>query len=239
MKKTLALIFGCLFTWFSVNCNADNTTITPPINTTINTTTPINTTIAGNGVNQTVTRTISSFSALNLDGAYHTIVTVGQPQKILLSGDANVVTHLVTEVNNDTLAIHQPSGFNLVPTKPITITISIPSLNSLAVAGENIISIAQLKGTDFAINARGRNQITLTGAIDTLALDLRGNTLLDSKKLQAKKVTLNAHGKAQIEVTATEVMQTSSRGNVMVQVYGNPKIVSTSMTGSGNVNLNH
>lgn len=197
-------------------------------------------TLQGDGNSQTVKRTVASFNGLDLRGSYIFNVTVGQPQSISITGDSNILPNLLTDVSNNTLIVHySDSFFSVKPSKPITINITVPSLQNLVIRGNNSATVTQISGSSLNVSAMGTAKLVLSGSVDTLMLDLRGTSNIDTQKLMAKKVLLTARGSVQANIYASDELHSDTRGNVQVKVYGNPKVVTTSATGNGQVQVGH
>lgn len=184
-------------------------------------------------------RTVPVFEGLNIAGDYTITIMNGLAQSVAVSAAKDVLPNVITEVKDKILYIYPPAKLTSGATKPAKIAITLPSLQSLSVAGANIISIQQIKGDKLVITTSGKQELELLGEIKEFTADLTGANVLNAEKLIANKLTLNAAGFAQVKIHAAQEFHVHTAGDISIKLFGNPKIVTTSMLGGGKLELSN
>ena len=186
------------------------------------------------GVGNAETRTAENFNAVTINGPYTVKITVGEPASITLTSKDDT-SKVITEVKDHTLSIRSQDSANT--NKNILITVTLPELHSLNLAGDSKVSITGLHGSQFALTANGNAQAELAGIINNFNLELSGNTNIDGKKLTAKVIELNANGATQVSVHTNNELHIKANGDAIVKVYGTPRVVTTSMIGNSKLQM--
>lgn len=213
MKKYLAVLLSSLCILFASNSFADTNLVTQQ-------------------------REIPNFTAVDIQSANITTITAGSTASLTVTGNKNAVTPLITEVKNNTLYIYYPSSFPIGGRpNPVMLTITVPELQKLNIAGSSTTNVSQLKTQTLTVSTKGKVQIKLTGTVDTINADLKGETILNAKDLIAKTANLDAAGLAQVQIYASDTIKTNARGDVTVKVFGNPKAVANAASGHSSVSV--
>lgn len=140
----------------------------------------------GSGVAATQTRSVATFTAIDLAGSNKVTVVVGRPQSVVVHADSNLTGHVTARVVAGTLLIRTTGSFT---TKvPMSVEISMPSLAAVKLSGSG------------QLFANGINAPRLTAALSgSGALYARGT-------VTRLNVTLGGAGQAQLsELTARDV----------------------------------
>jgi hypothetical protein len=95
----------------------------------------------------------------------------------------------------------------------IVISIKVPKLAMLVNKGNSKAEVNLQDQSSFNVTADGNPNITLTGKVGVLDLQLSGNVDIKAGKLLAEKIQLDAKGNSNIEVNAKEVVEISMEGN--------------------------
>lgn len=98
-------------------------------------------------------------------------------------------------------------------TSNIVVTIKAPSVETLVNKGNSKVQIDLQNQPSFKLLADGNSNITLTGKVGVLDLQVSGNADIKAGKLLAEKIQLDAKGNSNIEVNAKEVVEKSMEGN--------------------------
>ncbi|MFC2137789.1 head GIN domain-containing protein [Bacteroidota bacterium] len=201
-------------------------------------------------------RNVSKFSGIDLGVAANLIVRQETPQKVVLSGDENVLELIKTEVEGDKLRIYR-KDWGMGFTRRIDIYISVADINELNVSGSgNIEAETPIKTNELEMNISGSGDII----IDDLSADqieakisgsgnlfLNGNETIQgfelkisgSGELKAEKLPVNSYeikvsGSGSALVNAIDKLEARISGSGKVLYYGSPKI-DAEISGSGKV----
>jgi hypothetical protein len=188
--------------------------------------------IAGSGKLQKQKREVSSFNSISTEGAFDIEIVCQKPQSLEIEGDDNVLPLVTTEVSNNVLHIKNLRGYSV--SDPITLRISAPDLEGISASGAGTIEISGLKNEKFEIKANGAPTIRASGETRGLNIDTNGAGKIDTHKLRAAQVVVDAKGVASVEVYAAEQLDVTVSGPSHVIYVGNA-IVHKTVNGPGSV----
>lgn len=215
--------------------------------------------ISGNGIEQTEVRRVMSFNKIEnsipVDVVYRKSDTTG----ITLVADENLLNHITTETNNNTLNIHVSHGSTCLDfnTKPI-IKISSPSLNSVFLSGSSSFFADEMSGKDVSIKMSGSGDISIdkiSGTELTVALSGSGNIKVKNCIIMSSDIFLSGSGKINLsgqsessslrisgsgEINAENLMLSSA--DIIISGSGDAytyvdKSLNAVISGSGNIYL--
>ena len=186
--------------------------------------------VAGSGNRKTEKRSLGSFSSISTEGAFDIKVVCQKSQDVEIEGDDNILPLVTTEVSNNELRIKSLRHYSV--SKPITLRISLPDVEAIDASGAGTIEISGLKNEKFAINANGAPTIRASGETRTLKIDANGAGSVDTHKLRAANVEVEAKGVAGIEVYAREHLDVIVSGPAHV-IYQGDAVVNKTVNGPG------
>ncbi len=187
----------------------------------------------GSGVKKTETRAAGGFTAVSVSGAYELELRQGSPASIELEGDDNLMSHYRTEVREGTL--HLETEGRVRPKIGPKAWITVPKLTRLDISGAVKGQITELKGEALRIDISGVVELTVSGAITDLQVDVSGASKLRAESLVAQNVKLNASGAGHYDVQAIQTLDVSVSGAATVRYLGEPKLTKD-ISGVGKVN---
>jgi hypothetical protein len=83
----------------------------------------------------------------------------------------------------------------------------------------------------------GSGDVLLSGKANSQTVTLSGNSNYDARSLMSETGELKSVGNANISVSISKSVSVLICGNGIINLYGNPKIISSNITGSGLFNL--
>lgn len=203
----------------------------------------------GKGPATTVTRTVAAFTDVEVSAPVTAMIKVepGATPGIQLSGYANILEDIKTDVVNGKLIIDKDELIHFDLDKDVVATITVPSLNSLSIKGA---ADAEIQGTiqnDFNLKVSGAGDITIAsvtaqhftatltgagslavngGAVNTASYKVSGAGDVEAFPLQAKVVKAKVSGAGDIQLTATEKLDVTINGAGEVSYKGHPTTTS-------------
>jgi hypothetical protein len=189
--------------------------------------------VTGSGAMKLEKRDVSTFTSVEISGAYDVEIVAQKSQSLEIEGDDNLLPLIKTEVNNGVLRIYSDKSFNTK--NKLHVRIAVQSLDSINTSGASDITASDIKTDDFNVEASGAGNIELAGETKTLEVSMSGAGELDAKELHAQNVNITSSGAAQADVYATEALQAKVSGAGNVSYYGNPKSVSEDTSGAGTI----
>jgi hypothetical protein len=189
--------------------------------------------IHGSGTSKTESRSVGSFSNINLTGSPDVEVEVGPDTSVAVTADDNILPVIETTVDGDTLNIGSKQSYS--SSHGVNVKITVPALNGASVAGSGDIRVTGLKAESMEATITGSGDVTLKGAADRLRARITGSGDLRAGDLAAKDVHVSVTGSGDATVRATEQLDASVTGSGDVHYYGNPPQVRKNVTGSGDI----
>lgn len=214
--------------------------------------------IKGNGNVITENRNTGAYNAISIAGSFDVELIDGKEGVLTLKGEENLLEHVVTDVKDGKLVIKVEKGINLSPSnwkQGIFITVPFESIDAVTLSGSGEIVGKKTIKTDafktdisgsgdisLSVNANsvkatisGSGDITLNGEATDFEVRVSGSGDVKAYGLSAKNVSANVSGSADIEVTATEMIQARVSGSGDISYRGNPKKIDTKSSGSGDI----
>ena len=185
------------------------------------------------GAAATQTRTLATFTSLDLAGSNNVTITVGRPQSVVVHADSTLINHVTTEVVAGTLVIGDTGSFTA--SGPVSVDVSVPSLTALSISGSGQISATGISTPQLTVTISGSGQLSAAGTATRLDVTINGSGQARLSQLTARDVNAVISGSGLIQVTATASLDASVPGSGTIVYSGNPPQVTTSVTGSGAV----
>ena len=188
--------------------------------------------IRGNGRIKTEERPIATFANVDASGAFEIEWQNGAPA-VRVTTDENLLPYIENNVSEDTL--HLRSREHLWPTHGIKVVISSPTRAGGKIRGAVKLTVKQLSGPIFALEAKGASQVSLDGSVDRLLVDMTGASQLAAAGLQAKTAEISTTGAGDAEVAVTDTLKVVITGAGKVTYSGNPPTIKKQITGAGSI----
>lgn len=189
--------------------------------------------ISGSGVKKTEERNVPPFSAMNVNGAYEINIQLQKKQRIEVTGDDNILPHIVTKVSGGTLTITSDKS---ISTKvPLRVDIFAGDIEKIVTDGSNEVSVNGVRNKKLALELNGTSSVSATGATKTLSAKLSGTGSLQAKDLKAEDVRVILSGAGDAEVYASRKLRAEIEGAGDISYYGNPGEVVKDITGAGSI----
>lgn len=211
--------------------------------------------IKESGIKTTITRTTPTYDAISASGSFKVVLVSGKEGNITIDGDENIISHIITEVENNTLIVRFDKNKNYTYKSSITITIPFEEISSVSFAGSgeietkntitatnfNIAFTGSGEG-NFDINATrlkttlsGSGEIEIKGEVKELEETLSGSGEIDSSKLIATNANVIVTGSGEINVNCTTFLEAKVAGSGTIKYKSKPQSVDKVIAGSGEI----
>lgn len=187
--------------------------------------------VQGNGTIKTETRELQSFDRVSISGSGTLEINIGQPTKIEITTDDNLLQYLQTDVSSGKLAIRSTRSIN--PTK-LLYKVGASDVREIACSGATDVSVHGVNNAELALRGSGATDMEIDGQTKRLIVKISGAGDLDAAKLKAEEVVASISGSGNIDVHAEKTLKTSISGAGSVVYSGNPE-VDQSISGSGSI----
>lgn len=193
----------------------------------------INLGVEGSGNRTSEERDLEPFSEIYLAGSEEILVTVGEPQSVTVEADDNLIELVETLVKGDTLVIRTEKNYR--SSKGIRVTITVPELDEVGVAGSGDMEISGLAASGFSVSVTGSGAVSVRGSAERVDATVTGSGDLRLFELEARRAEALVTGSGDIELRATESLDASVTGSGDIRYAGDPEQVRKSVTGSGDI----
>ena len=191
----------------------------------------------GDGPTRSQTRDVKhDFQAIELHGDANLRVHIGSPRKVVVSAGERRLDDIETDVRGDTLRIDTDDRITLSfgGNDEVDVDVTVPSLAELRVKGSADADLEGLTGERFHLDVSGSAEVTGTGAVDELEVDVSGSGDGRLYGVDARRVDVDVSGSGDIEVTARDTLEAEVSGAGDVTYRGRPRVQSD-VSGSGDV----
>ena len=188
----------------------------------------------GSGVPATQTRQVAAFNSVELAGANNVVIRVGEKQSVVVKADDNLLNRVTTTVNSGALVIGNTPG-NLTAKSPMSVEVTVPSLNALALTGSGNVIVSGLKTESLTATLSGSGNLFASGTATSVDVTVSGSGNARLTQLAADSAHAVVSGFGAIFITATRSLDASVTGSGTIVYAGNPENVAKSVTGSGTI----
>lgn len=188
------------------------------------------------GAEQTETRSLSGFSAIDLKGGSDLDIQVGKAESVTVRASRETLAHLRTEVKDQTLVIRRDSNdWSFGRSRSVNLTITVPNLTALSVEGGNHVTVRGLDGGDTKFDLRGATSIHASGKLDGLKVHMQGAGEADFGKVIAQTADVKVEGVGKVTVNAQQKLAATMNGLGAIHYIGHPTDVTTNLNGFGSI----
>ncbi|MBV7471847.1 GIN domain-containing protein [Aeromonas sp. sif0611] len=182
-------------------------------------------------------------------------LVAGEARGIHIRGQKNLLPYLELTEQDDKLEIEVKEGYRLVPSEPLEITITLPELHELALAGIGNGELRDFKGDELVLSVAGTGDIVASGlvlnrlegniaglgnldlgqgSVRAMELNIAGAGGVKGAGLASEEVEVSIAGSGEVEVRAQSRLKIEIAGSGSVSYWGDPELKSE-IAGSGQV----
>uniref|UniRef100_UPI0040492E2A head GIN domain-containing protein n=1 Tax=Flavobacterium sp. TaxID=239 RepID=UPI0040492E2A len=211
--------------------------------------------IKESGIQKTITRTTPTYDEISAGGSFYVELVSGKEGNITINGDENIISHIVTEVENNKLIVRFEKNKNYSYRSKIVITIPFEEISVVSFAGsgeiktKNTINASKLDilftGSgegNFDVNAEqlktslsGSGDVVFSGKTTELEGKIAGSGTLDFSKVTATNANVVIAGSGNIKVNCTNTLIAKVAGSGSIQYKAKPQSLDKTVAGSGEI----
>ncbi len=188
---------------------------------------------SGSGTSVSVVRDVTPFEDVRLNGSLDVRVRVGKPRSVRVTTDDNLVRHIATEVNGQTLTIGTLRA--IAPRIRTLVEIDLPALHGASLHGSGDIEITDVAAEALELDILGSGDISATGTADRLRVSISGSGDVGARDLRANTVDVTVFGSGDASVFAETSLDVRIFGSGDVTYRGDPDDLQIDEQGSGRV----
>lgn len=187
--------------------------------------------IEGQGPLVSRTLELASFEGIDFQVAGKVSISQGDEQLVEVRARENMIDLLNTDILQGVWGI----GFRecVRDTGPVEVTITVPTLDSVALSGSGDI-IAELSTEAMATILSGTGNIELSGISPDHAITFSGSGQINAFELMTERTAITLSGSGNVEVSASEELGVVLSGVGDVFYKGNP-VLEVTVSGVGKV----
>lgn len=189
--------------------------------------------VQGSGSAKEESRSLPAFHGLEVDGAYTVRIACQKDQIVEISADDNLLPLILTEVQDGVLRV--TSKKSICASAPMTLTISVKTLDLIRSSGANEFQVQNIKGDALEVDLSGSSAMTLNGTVEELKAKIDGASGLVAGELKAQQVSVAISGAGSAEVHASKRLQGEISGVGTIRYAGDPDEVVKNITGWGDI----
>jgi hypothetical protein len=178
--------------------------------------------IQGSGIHSEAERSLEAFDRIEIHAFADVHVSFG-PQRVVVSGDDNIVPHVTTRVDGGELHIDMETNLVITYTLPLQVEVTMPTLTDVHARFSGKVSIIDVNAAELTLDCYATDAAA-SGKVDrfTLSNDLGG--VVDTLLLQAKIVSVASGSGGTTLLTASEEVDGKLEGGAELHVFGKPAV---------------
>jgi hypothetical protein len=210
---------------------------------------------SGNVISQI--RQVHDISAMHVTYPAHVLIRQGPTEALTIEAEDNVVAAIQTQVLNHVLEIESARDHkNVIPTRPVNITITVKDLSELdfdsagditvqglqtegfkaVLSGAGTMNFQELHVKSLEADLSGVGSLRASGMTETLNVRVDGLGSFDAYGLQSQSATVRLDGVGSANVWAEKDLAAFVNGLGSINYYGSAKVTKT-VDGLGSVSF--
>ncbi len=211
--------------------------------------------VKGSGTVINKTRNVGAFEKVGVSGSFDVFLVKGKEGKIDIKIEDNLLSYLITEVDNGKLKIKWKKGVNIRSNKTTQLTVYYNSIDAVGLSGSgDIVGKDLIKSNDFNVAVAGSGDIDLHLEANSVKaaisgsgdIDLKGATKvftgaiagsgdISAYDLKSEKAVLRISGSGDMTINVSTELEARISGSGDIKYKGNPRIEDIKVSGSGSV----
>jgi hypothetical protein len=189
-------------------------------------------TIYGSGRALDETRTVASFDSISVAAGIEADVSPG-PSSVVVHGDDNIVTDVVTEVRDSVLYVYPIHDYHAVV--PLIVEIHAPRLATLSLSSGSRSTLSEVDEQELALEVDSGATMVASGRAIELRAHVASGGMLDATNVEAERVVIDGHSGGELDLTATREVTGLVESGAHARVLGRPAVRDVHTQSGGDV----
>lgn len=210
--------------------------------------------IKGNGNVKQESRNASAFTDISTSGIYKVVLEQGNTHSVRVEAEDNLLPYIVTDISGGELKIHTKKGYNIDPTKNITVYVVLEKVDKLSASGAGGFTSKGTLNSDriqlrfsgaadanldirtheLKVGLSGASNVKLKGSSETAEYGISGAADISALELATGEVKIGISGTGKADVFAQKKLNVSISGMGKVKYKGTPG-VTQAISGMGSI----
>jgi len=164
------------------------------------------------------------FSSIDISGAMKVFVSQGS-ESVKVETDRNLMKYVEIFTEGNTLVIRPKRGYNLRPSKAVTVHVAAPAFQDIDISGasevigENMLSINTMH-----LSSSGASKLNISGEVRDFDLGASGASDINCYDLVTETATISMSGASNAEISVNKELRAGLSGASHVKYKGNAKV---------------
>ncbi len=193
-------------------------------------------TTRGGGAVKSENRSLEGFNEIAIHGSTDAFISQSHEYQVELKAYENLLPELETSVRNSVLSVgYKPNSS--IHNDNSELFVNVPELVGVSMNGSGNINISgNFTTQNFTASMSGSGNINLPeGQIENLKVEINGSGELDGHQFKAHNAEVTIKGSGEVRVYVTGHLNIKIKGSGDVYYIGDPREVTTDVSGSGKV----
>ena len=187
--------------------------------------------IVGTGESISQEFELSEFNKFKISGSFEVKLRQGDEQKVVVTGQPNLLEIMNKEVQNDQWIIKYDESVR--NSKKTIVEITLPEIERIGITGSgDVKGLNEMDLEHLEIFISGSGHVELFGSVEKQKIGIAGSGHIDNLELIAQKTWVGISGSGNVKTTSEEILNVGVAGSGDVFYKGSPAI-SFSNAGSG------
>ena len=180
--------------------------------------------IDGSGTTNQYPLSFNSFDEIELSGPIDLHVIQGTEQLVVVEATSNVFSKLENTQSGNRIEIGFMQNSCFIGDISTLVTITVPNLTEIAIAGESNVTSDVLVLDQLSIIVSGVGTIQLNGQIISQSISSSGVMNVKNFEVLSNDVSINVSGSGDFEVSCSDNLNIVVEGTADIKYKGNPRI---------------
>lgn len=194
--------------------------------------------VHGSGKNiQSDIRSTTGFNSIEVQDDIDVTLTQGKDFKVTVYAEPDILPYILTTTEHHVLTIHVQYGVDIEPTESVKISVQMPIVDAVSVAGSGSVTAPNSIQSDskISVSISGSGNVTMPIKTPSLNLDIAGSgTANISGETRDEKLTISGAGNCLTQNLKSENAKVDIAGSGTVKLFASQKL-DVSIAGSGDV----
>jgi hypothetical protein len=191
------------------------------------------TTERGSGTMASVTRDVSGFNEVALNGVGNLTIRQTGSESLTIEAEDNVLPEISTEVEGNRLTIETEYDMP-APTQPINYELTVRDLSALELPVAANVDASDISTDSLDVTISGAGDMKIAGEADSQDIEISGTGRYQAEDLESEEAEIDISGSGEAVVRVSDHLHVEVSGSGSVEYIGNPT-VSRDITGAGEV----
>ena len=181
--------------------------------------------IVGSGRVVSESRPASGFSVVSASLPARVVVVQSGGESLSVTAEDNILPLVRTQVVDGRLVLSLAPAIGISITRGIVIEVSARTVSAIDATGATRVELAGLETDALALHVSGASDVTASGTVRELRLDLSGTVRCQLEALASRSAITVVSGTSCARLRVADSLTATATGISVVEYYGDPAVV--------------